>query len=173
MTANGFRSCVLFQDIAIPAGATTLSLSGDFGIRTYGGVATGDTAIFVGLYPTTSVPSYQDEFRGGDRLIVPGFNVTALRPSGPVTLSVSSFAGTTVRLSVILAMQSPASGTGNFIPNAGAVMGASNIRAVATAPAPPAPPAPVPTMSEWAMIILGTLLAGGAALYIHRRQRAI
>lgn len=31
-------------------------------------------------------------------------------------------------------------------------------------------PAPVPTMSEWAMILFGTILAGGAALYIQRRR---
>lgn len=35
------------------------------------------------------------------------------------------------------------------------------------------PPAPVPTMSEWAMIILGTMLAGGAALYIQRRRLSV
>ncbi len=34
-------------------------------------------------------------------------------------------------------------------------------------------PAAIPTMSEWAMILMGTMLAGGAALYIQRRQRAI
>jgi len=33
-----------------------------------------------------------------------------------------------------------------------------------------AAPAPVPTLSEWAMILLGLILAGGAALYIQRRQ---
>lgn len=31
-------------------------------------------------------------------------------------------------------------------------------------------PVAVPTMSEWAMILLGLMLAGGAALYIQRRQ---
>ncbi|MBD7942426.1 IPTL-CTERM sorting domain-containing protein [Brevundimonas guildfordensis] len=31
-------------------------------------------------------------------------------------------------------------------------------------------PAPVPTLSEWAMIMLGVVLAGGAALTIHRRR---
>ncbi|WP_426040883.1 IPTL-CTERM sorting domain-containing protein [Brevundimonas sp. TWP2-3-4b1] len=31
-------------------------------------------------------------------------------------------------------------------------------------------PAPVPTLSEWAMILFGLILAGGAALYIQRRQ---
>lgn len=35
-----------------------------------------------------------------------------------------------------------------------------------------APPAPVPTLSEWAMILLTALLAGGAALTIHRRRQA-
>ena len=31
-------------------------------------------------------------------------------------------------------------------------------------------PVSVPTMSEWAMILFGLMLAGGAALYIQRRQ---
>lgn len=34
------------------------------------------------------------------------------------------------------------------------------------------PPAPVPTMSEWAMILLGLVLAGGAAVYLQRRRIA-
>lgn len=34
-------------------------------------------------------------------------------------------------------------------------------------------PAAIPTMSEWAMIFFGVLLAGGAALYIQRRQMAV
>lgn len=33
-------------------------------------------------------------------------------------------------------------------------------------------PAPVPTLSEWAMILLGTLLAGGAAVSLQRRRVA-
>lgn len=37
---------------------------------------------------------------------------------------------------------------------------------------PPAPAA-VPTMSEWAMILLGLLLAGGAALMIQKRRFAV
>lgn len=38
---------------------------------------------------------------------------------------------------------------------------------------PPSPPAPVPTLSEWAMILLGVLLAGGAALSLHRRRQTV
>ena len=32
------------------------------------------------------------------------------------------------------------------------------------------PIVPVPTLSEWAMILFGTILAGGAALYVQRRR---
>lgn len=35
-----------------------------------------------------------------------------------------------------------------------------------------AAPTPVPTLSEWAMILLGVALAGGAALTIQRRPQA-
>lgn len=35
-----------------------------------------------------------------------------------------------------------------------------------------AAPAPVPTLDQWAMIILAALLAGGAALYLERRRWA-
>jgi hypothetical protein len=34
-------------------------------------------------------------------------------------------------------------------------------------------PAPVPTLSEWAMILLGLMLAGGAAIYLQRRQQLV
>lgn len=34
------------------------------------------------------------------------------------------------------------------------------------------PPAAIPTLSEWAMILFGTVLAGGAALFIQRRRTA-
>lgn len=37
---------------------------------------------------------------------------------------------------------------------------------------PLAPPPPVPTMTEWAMILFGLLLAGGAALMAQRRRTA-
>ncbi len=38
--------------------------------------------------------------------------------------------------------------------------------------APAAPPAAVPTLPQWAMILFGLILAGGAATYIQRRQMA-
>ena len=42
----------------------------------------------------------------------------------------------------------------------------TSVRNTLTAPAP----APVPTLSEWAMILLGLMLAGGAAIQIQRRR---
>lgn len=172
LTATGHRSCVLYQDIAIPVGATTLTLSGDFGTRAGGGgvVSTSDRAIFVGLYPTTSVPNYQQVALGGNanRVVVGGANNVALSAGGPVTFSVAAFAGTTVRLSIINVLQSTSAGTGPHVPNGYTVIGASNVRAVVVV-VPPGP-APVPTLSEWAMILLGMLLAGAAAWRISRRQ---
>lgn len=35
------------------------------------------------------------------------------------------------------------------------------------------PPAPVPTLSEWAMMLFGSILAGGAAMYIQRRRQFV
>ena len=38
---------------------------------------------------------------------------------------------------------------------------------------PPAPPTAVPTMAEWAMILFGMILAGGAAFLAERRGMTV
>jgi len=38
---------------------------------------------------------------------------------------------------------------------------------------PPPPPVAVPTLSEWAMILLGLLLAGGAAVIVEQRRMTV
>ena len=119
LTAIGSRSCVLYQDVAIPAGATTAVLTLDTGIKLVGGLASGDMAIFAGLYPTTSVPSFNfsTTLASTDRLIVGGASAgNVLVPRTSVTWNVTSVAGPTVRLAIINAMQSTSSGTGAFIP---------------------------------------------------------
>jgi hypothetical protein len=137
LTGTGFRSCVLYQDIAIPAGATTAVLSLAAGIKLVGGLASGDTAIFVGLYPATAVPSFQlSSAVGGTLLIVGGaINGPAMVQQGPVTINVRSVAGTTVRLAIINAMQSTSSGTGAFVPGAGSVIGIGDVKLDVTVPA--------------------------------------
>ena len=68
--------------------------------------------------------------------------------------------------SPVAAVSGPGSCTGDN-PNAQASTANSTGPTVVTVAAAPAP---VPTLSEWAMIMLGLLLAGGAAIYIQRRQ---
>ncbi len=137
LASAGFNSCVLYQDIAIPAGATTASLAVDSGTKLIGGLSSGDTAVFIGLYPTTSVPNFQAAtFVGGNRLIVPGANGTTLVARPSVSLNVAAVAGTTVRLALINAIQSLVSGTGAPVPGANAVVGIGNIRLTVTSPAP-------------------------------------
>lgn len=46
---------------------------------------------------------------------------------------------------------------------------ATNNRATATMSVGAASATPVPTLTEWAMILLAVLLAGGAALHLQRR----
>ena len=64
-------------------------------------------------------------------------------------------------------------GLGCMNQTSSAAQGASQASApaVTISLTPPPPPATVPTMSEWAMILLGALLAGGAALHLHRRRQ--
>lgn len=50
--------------------------------------------------------------------------------------------------------------------------GAANATSSAVTMSLTPPPAPVPTLSEWALILLGGLLMAGATLTIHRRRTA-
>jgi hypothetical protein len=142
-TAIGYRSCVLYQDVAIPVGATTAVLTAKSGIKLVGGLASGDTAIFAGLYATTSVPSFSNStaLAGTNRLIIGGYTGgAAFVPQTSTTWNVSTLAGTTVRLAIINAMQSTSSGTGAFIPGAFSVVGLGDVQlnvAVATVPGAP------------------------------------
>lgn len=138
LTAIGFRSCVLYQDIAIPAGATTLAFTLDTGIKVIGGLANGDTAIFVALYPlVANVPSFSVSVAIGNRFIVGGSSAgPILVARGTTTVNVAAFAGTTVRFAIINAMQSPASGTGAFIPGATTVVGVGRVSARVTVVTP-------------------------------------
>ena len=65
-------------------------------------------------------------------------------------------------------------GVGNFPSGAEAYRAIWTVRngvlTSGTGPTLVAPIAPVPTLSEWAMILFGLILAGGAALYIQRSQ---
>lgn len=63
-------------------------------------------------------------------------------------------------------------GTGNCIFEAGGVCSNAFIaNSQLNVPITGVPVSLVPTLSEWAMILFGVLLAGGAALYVQRRRQ--
>lgn len=145
VTAPRQRSCVLYQDIAIPVGATTLTFSLDAGIKLLGGLNAGDTSVFVGLYLLAGgVPNFQTSVAiGGNskRLGVPGISAgTSLVAQTGTTLDVAALAGTTVRFAINNFIQSP---NGNGIPVTGAatVVGLGRVSARVTVVTPDPPPA--------------------------------
>jgi IPTL-CTERM motif len=172
LTAIGYRNCVLYQDVFIPVGATTATFTGDLGIKSVGGLATTDQAIFIGMYSTASVPSFNGSvaLAGTTRLIVSG------APGGPnlvartsATWNVSPLAGTTVRLAIINVMQSTGGGLGAFVPGANSVIGGNNLSFKALVPASVVL-ATVPTLSQWGLIGLSVLIALFGLAYTGRRQ---
>ncbi len=124
-TGAGDFSCVLYQDVAIPAGATTASFSIDTAIKYIGGKASNNAAVFWGLYSTASVPSYYSirvkAFSPG--MYEPASSDTTLHHFPATGVDVSSLAGTTVRLAIIAASNST---TG------AAVVGIDNVKLLVT-----------------------------------------
>jgi hypothetical protein len=112
------------------------------GIKLLGGISSGDMAIFAGLYSTANVPQFQTAFAiGGVRIIVGGASAGPnLVQQTTTSINVASVAGTTVRLAILNVMQSTSSGTGPFIPGAGAVVGIGDVQLNVTVAAAPGAP---------------------------------
>jgi len=115
-------NCDLYQDVAIPVGTTSLTLTYDVA-ATAGNDSCNQTGLFVGLYPTASVPGLLDATSAGSMeplcTSTPG---TALSTT-TVTIPSTAIAGTTVRLAFMNAA---------FILGH-EVVGIDNVRLVATA----------------------------------------
>jgi hypothetical protein len=168
LTAAGARTCVLYQDIAIPAGATTAVIQLDQGVKVLGGISGGDTATFVGLYSTTSVPSFQSS------TLVTGFIGVVGTAAGPTlvtqtspTLNVAAVAGTTVRLAILNVIQSPGGGTLPPIPGAAAVIGLLNLHVSVTVVLPTVTglsPSSGPPAGGTPVTITGTGFTGATAV---------
>lgn len=138
--------CGFYQDVAIPAGATgTLS-------ATIGSIANSATSLDFGRLqirnPTTNAvlatPYSHNGTQGAPDPIA---------NRGP--FSIDAYAGQTIRIYFETGHQ-----------NGPYAHSFDNVSINATVAV-----AAVPTMSEWAMILFGTALAGGAVLYIQRRRQ--
>jgi hypothetical protein len=124
ITGNpGILHCDLYQDVAIPAGTTSITLTYDVAVKDSGSFACEEAGLAVGLYPTTSVPGLADATIAGSRgwLCAPTQSLSRLT----TTMAVAStgVAGTTVRLAFINAASNAAQ----------EVVGIDNVHLVATA----------------------------------------
>lgn len=142
---TGFATinCTFYQDVAIPAGSTA-TLAYALGTRA-GGPSPG-SSVTLRVVPTVGVP-------------IAAYTWNSASGSDPMVertaVDISAFAGQTVR--ILLTMDHQALYFATYM---------DNVRVTATA----AGPTPVPTLSEWAMILFGLVLAGGAALMVQRRR---
>jgi hypothetical protein len=107
-TAAGGSSSVLYQDVTIPAQATTLSFSADVGVQYLNGKTWNNAAIFWGLYPTSQIPAYN-----GSRTLIlgtiayePSVSDTVLHPVSVNNIPAAAVAGQTLRLAFINATDS-------------------------------------------------------------------
>lgn len=163
-TSPGEYSCTLYQDVAIPARATTATFSFDGGII-YNGSPTSNAAIFAGLYSTSSVPAYfsSSPLPSSVQVYEPTTSSTGFHHFS-ASINVSSLAGTTVRLAVMI---------GSDYNMGTPVIVLDNVQLQVTVPAPPAPTAiATPTLSEWGMIGLACLLMGYGAQRLRARGGA-
>jgi exosortase sorting signal-containing protein len=145
---NAIISCVLYQDVAIPAGATTATFTFDIGVKdgNDGGVF---TAAEVGVYTTAAIPSFSSATLVGNA--APYFpavaDSTLQSQSSTVNFNISSQAGKTVRFAIINAA--------NFMGHE--VIGIDNVQFQVNF-ATPVVTQSVPTLSEWSLVGLALLL---------------
>ncbi|HWQ56646.1 MAG TPA: IPTL-CTERM sorting domain-containing protein [Bryobacteraceae bacterium] len=129
-TGSGNGSCVLYQDVAIPAGATTATINLRWGEIRVGSVSVGQAALLARLYSSTStVPYYLTSGTGNITFFQPVSSNTELVSATSGSFNVSALAGTTARLALFIAM------TGGADATRGLVGGFDNVELLVTVPA--------------------------------------
>lgn len=113
-------SCVLYQDVAIPAGATTATFSFDIGVK--GNINGFNNGYKVGIFSTASVPGYNSSPLVST--VYANLSTADTTPQSKTSSSVniSSLAGQTVRFAIINAVQN----------NMGEMIGIDNVKLTAT-----------------------------------------
>lgn len=113
---------------------------------------------------------------------LPGATYTVLHPAATSTILVANTAAGSAAGQPVIALSiapglSAAPGPRTLGNREGACnAGCSNFEGVdrsLTGTATASSPAPVPTLSQWAMILFAMVLAGGTALFLHRRRTAV
>jgi len=144
-------NCTLYQDIAIPVGATTMTLS--FALGTKNVVSLPNIGVGVGLYSTATVPGLLSPRLTGALTVYQDKEGATLTPV-TLTRDVTSLAGTTVRLAFI----GGANGTSSE------VVGLDNVRADVTTG--------VPTLPDWRLLAALIALMVGSGVWTLRRRSA-
>lgn len=137
-------------------------------------------ALACGNFPFTQGPGLGTAGNAG-RLLNIGDVVTATysSPGAPTLRIFKSFPAPDVDL--LPTTSGPISGsvtytataTGSYTFSASRSGGDGQFASITYTCAAAVVPTPVPTLSEWAMILFASVLAGGAALYIQRRRVAV
>ena len=123
-------SCVLYQDVAIPAGATSATLSVKWGLKYVGSIGQGGAALLASLYSSTAtVPYFTATYVGSTGFYEPASSDAVLVSGSSASFNVTSLAGTTARLALIIAI-APSSSAGRY-----AVGGFDEVHLLVTAPA--------------------------------------
>jgi hypothetical protein len=149
-------SCVLYQDVLIPVGATTATFSFDVGIKNAKNNICSDNAVRVGIYSAATVPAFPDtEAVVNGKLNYDQPVDTTLHSQTSLTINVSSKAGTTVRFAIINA----ANNTGHEN------IGIDNVKFMVNT-------TPVPTLPVWGYATLAALM-GLTAVFAMRRRRLV
>jgi IPTL-CTERM motif len=153
-------SCVLYQDVFIPVGATTATLSANMSIRYFNLKDNNGGDIRLALYPTATVPNRQSFATpvGSPILYSPGAVDVALVPFVNGPFPVAALAGTTVRLAFIIGSLTT---VGYAVGNLDNVVLDVTVPVVATTT--------VPTLSQWGLLILA-LLVGTVGVALRRRD---
>ena len=151
-------NCVLYQDVAIPAGATTATFSFDIGSKSATG-SNANNAARVGVYSTATVPGFSTAplVAGSNATRTTWADVALSSITLGASFDVSAYAGTTVRFAIINAANV----------NGEEVIGIDNVQFLVTTPAPAA--TPVPTLSPLFLILLSIILGGMAVFSLKHR----
>jgi hypothetical protein len=97
-------SCTLYQDVAIPPGATTATLNLKWGLVRLGSTSSNQAALLARVYASTAAVPYYLTSGIGNAVFQPVNSSTALETGTSGSFDVSSVAGTTVRLVLFIAM---------------------------------------------------------------------